>query len=206
MRRMFGLAVLALLSGCTAPPPPDPGPQPPMPPGPYPVEFRCPAPGTVIRTSLGTTLSYDGALPNDPETCRFARSDRQGEWWSLYAIYSGRANFDQMRPLFRRLFPLAPGKTVRGFVTDADNFSRNAWEVTFTAVARARLNVPAGMFDAWAIRVTEQGSAGNPYLAESTWYLDSATWVPVKFDRRVLRGDPFAGEQGWEAVSLTRGR
>jgi hypothetical protein len=188
-------AIPALLLGACAPeqPPISPGPPPGLGAGTgaaggsfagYPVQFSCPPNGLIVETTNGVRR-YFGAAPNDPELCLMQRPEDQGVVQRVYSFFTYNAyDASQVRSALRQFFPLYPGKSVRHSILVPGSQTI----LTFTAVERTSVTVPAGTFDAWVIDIAEQGVGfGNDFAASRRTWLDANTWASVKETYQIQR-------------------
>ncbi|MCC7282572.1 MAG: hypothetical protein IT556_09330 [Acetobacteraceae bacterium] len=201
MRRLSWLAALPLLllGACAQEQPPPPMDNPGMPPGlaptaagasaqttagGYPAQFSCPANGTIVETTNGVRR-YFGAAPNDPELCVMQRPEDQGQVRRVYSLFTYNPyDTGQVRAALRQFFPLYPGKSVRHSILVPGSQTI----LTFTAVGRESVTVPAGTFDTWVIDIAEQGVGfGNDFAASRRTWLDATRWFSVKETYQIER-------------------
>lgn len=188
---LAGLAVL-LLGACAQQQPAD---NPGMPPGlgsgpaagglgAYPVQFSCPANGTIVETTNGTRRFF-GSAPNDPELCVMQRPEDQGQVRRVYSFFTyNDYDASQIRAALREFFPLYPGKQVRHSILVPGSETI----LTFTAVQRTSVTVPAGTFDTWVIDIAEQGVGfGNDFAASRRTWMEANRWFSVKETYQIER-------------------
>jgi hypothetical protein len=103
-----------------------------------------------------------------------------------------------------QLFPLEVGKRARVVVTaDAErSHGSHQWAFTFEVLRRERIQVPAGTYSTFVVRITQQGMFGNSYLEERAVWLDEQNWLPVRTTRRLTRGYGDNQAADWEATSV----
>ncbi|WP_376091211.1 hypothetical protein ACE7GA_21315 [Roseomonas sp. CCTCC AB2023176] len=99
--RAFGIFAVLMLAGCAAS---DTTPMPPL------AGVRCPAAGTAVTYSSGSTGWYQGEDPADPGVCLYTspRGERQRYLGVLFQV--PRLEERQTRVGLAPLFPLAVGK------------------------------------------------------------------------------------------------
>lgn len=161
------------------------------------VQFRCPAPGTVVEQSEGTRLSYRGPDAGDPLVCRTADGQRRflGYWSASSPFY--RAGGAQLARLFtggsreERIHYFTPGR---------DSSSIHAFE-TWRVLGTGPVQTMAGTFD--ALRVQRRFEvAGVTYSYLETLWLDRASGAPVKVEVDHLNGFMAPTLVSWEATEL----
>ena len=62
--------------------------------------------------------------------------------------------------------------------------------------------MPAGTFDAFVVRVTEQGQLENRFLEERAVWLAAGSHAPLRMQRRTTRGIG-TDTPDWEATSIS---
>lgn len=207
-RRWLLAAPIVLLGACA---PEQPADNPGMPPGlgsgpgggglgAYPVQFSCPANGTIVETTNGVRR-YFGSAPNDPELCVMQRPEDSRPVRRVYSFFTYNPyDSAQLRAAFREFFPLHPGKQIRHSIVQPGS----QFILTFTAVARQSVSVPAGTFDAWVIDLREEGIGfGAGFEATRRTWMEASNWFSVKETYRIVR-DPMAVNTvpDWEATRI----
>lgn len=188
LRDFAAPALLGLLAACSnnMPPPNTAAPDALSGPGmqPYPVQFNCPANGTIVYTNAGQHRYY-GADPVDAEMCVMERPEDTGRQWRLYSLFTPNAyNSDQLRGVLRRLFPLEAGKVVREPIRQPGG----EFILTFTVVGLQSTTVRAGTFTTWVVDIRQEGVGfGNDFAATRRVWFDQNSWVAVKGTFQVLR-------------------
>lgn len=200
---MAGFCGLALAACATQPAPEGAAPAPLEGPQmqPYPVQFSCPADGTVVATNIGVRR-YFGADPVDAETCIMELPGSIGRQWRLYGLFTPSAeNGEQLRAILREVFPLEAGKVVRRTV----NQPESAFTLTFSVVGLSRVTVPAGTFTAWALDIRQEGSGfGTAFAGTRRVVLDQDSWVALQERYRIQRQARRAERTpDWQALRIT---
>jgi hypothetical protein len=161
-----------------------------------PIEFRCPSPGTTIKTSTGSQLRFGEA-----NGLRCAYTDENGAKREQNALFSDAVGRLSTREL-ERLWPMKVGTIVTFNLMDNtpkganDRLTQRSYEETFIVTRQERVTVPAGAFDTFVIEWREKGvSVTNKTEALITlWYAPRLGYVvkstaqPVDADAR----DPYA--------------
>jgi hypothetical protein len=158
---------------------------------------HCPAPGTIIETSLGGWLQFTGEAG---EQCRYRM--RSGATSSRYALLvEGGSDFvRQGGERLRALWPLHVGAQ-RWFESDAVGSTGvpGSWYETYSVVRRETVTVPAGTFDTYVIEWEESGREGNTYRATNTyWYAPNVGYF-VKFEADKV---PYNELRDWQATRV----
>lgn len=167
-------------------------------------QFRCPAAGTTVEQSSGTTLRFRGPASTNPGECMMAGNQRRfmGYWQvgegfynaagpRLTAAFANGINLANVSPL---------EFTYYGFNRSNDSIQlMERW----TAEAGGAVTTPAGTFD--TVRVDRYFNVvGSSFqYTQSVWF-DRATNVPVRanIDHRNFAQAPTL--VNWVAFDVTR--
>jgi hypothetical protein len=196
------LAVLLLLAGC-APQAPEPtlaGPPPDAERARYPQGFACPPAVSIVETSTVGVTRYFGSRDGDPEVCIVQQPGRQQRSELLYGMFiANAAESPQMREAFRAFFPLSVGRRAEHLLLGQGS----QWRITMSVPSEERITVRAGTFDTWVVEILEEGYAGNAYAGSRRIWFDKTTWLPVRQDNTLIRGN-VAEPPDWQAVRVRR--
>ncbi|MFL1462583.1 hypothetical protein ACI6QG_10300 [Roseococcus sp. DSY-14] len=167
-------------------------------------QFRCPAAGTTVDQSSGTSIRFRAEAPNNPGSCIVAGGQRRllGYWSVGEAFYRAGGQ--------RIANAVASGLDLRGvqpvtfdyFGTNRTGESIHIQE-TWGGAAGGSMTTPAGTFD--TVRVDREfqviGSAFR--YTQSVWF-DRATNVPVA--ARIEHRNPIQAPSlvNWVATEITR--
>jgi hypothetical protein len=161
--------------------------------GNQPQGFACPPVGAVLTMDDGTVTHFLGAVPGDPEICRFSSTAGPPEAPPVTALYGlWNANSEQAaeaRAALRTLFPPASGKSAH---FDVPSISEFVWRITYTVKGRQTLAVPAGRFEVWLIEYEQRGVVGNTFLGRQTFALADNGMI-IRREGTVVRGRAPAG-------------
>jgi hypothetical protein len=166
----------------------------------------CPAPGTVIATSIGTTLRFEA---------------RQGLVCSVTSSASGKyqtfglvtlvdsMNYQADKAAIAGLWPLAVGKVVT-FTAKRGSYE---WFAAYTVAEQKIITVPAGRFSVYVVsyeetQTSQQIVASHNAIYHSIWtyYISTEVGYYVKMEYQSISGGPSAyySHTPWEAVSINR--
>jgi hypothetical protein len=163
-------------------------------------DFRCPQPGTLIRTSTGDQLRF---MEAKGERCSY--TDNTGDTRERYALFvdgfgaAAKSDLD-------RLWPLQVGNNVEYDVIDAtpvqskDPFLQKHYHESFEVLRQERVTVPAGTFDTFVVEWSEAEIGRNfaKTAAKVTlWYAPQIGYF-VKSSADIVSvntSDPFATTQ-----------
>jgi len=167
-------------------------------------QFRCPAAGTTVEQSSGTTLRYRAEAPNNPASCILAAGQRRfmGYWTVSEALY--RAGGERIADALAKGIHLdtVPSVTFDYFATSRTQDSIHVQE-TWRAQDGGRITTPAGSFE--TVRVDRSFSVlgSNFQYTQSVWF-DRAGGTPVT--ARIEHRNPFQAPSlvNWVANDITR--
>lgn len=157
--------------------------------------FACPPAGAVLAMDDGTELRFLGAVPDDPEVCRFASSagpPGAPPTAALYGIWNAASDSAaKARAALRELFPLAAGKSARFTVLGE---VAGAWDNVFTVKERRTLAVPAGRFDVWVIEYEQDGRIASHFVGREFLSLADNGMI-IRREGTVVQGAVPAGSR-----------
>lgn len=167
-------------------------------------QFRCPAAGTIVEQSSGTTLRYRGEAANNPGSCMLAGNQRRllGYWQVSEGFY--RAGGSRLAAAFANGVNLAGMAPVEfdyyGMNRTNDSIHiRERW----TAQAGGSMTTPAGTFD--TVRVDRYFNViGSSFQYTQSLWFDRATNTPVvaRIDHRnAVQGPTLVN---WVASDVSR--
>lgn len=122
-----------------------------------PVSFRCPEPGTTIRTSTRQYLKFAGGSDFRCDYTTETNDDRQR--YAVFADGFGRL----VRPELEGLWPLQVGKVIdfqiveSVFIQPTDRTAGRSYQETFVVLREETVSVGAGKFDTVMVEWREQG-------------------------------------------------
>jgi hypothetical protein len=165
--------------------------------GPRRSDLPCPAPGTIVETSIGGWFQFTRA---DGPRCWF-RTGSGTEESRYAALLGGNSTWlDKGGTKLADLWPLQVGKRTWFIVEGVSSGGfPTSWYETYTVRKRERVTVPAGTFDAYVIEWDEQGREGNGFQATSRyWYAPNVGYF-VKFEAARMAGSDL---KDWEATRV----
>ncbi len=166
----------------------------------------CPAPGTVIVTSLGTTLAFTA---RQGLVCSVtpSGSDKYQTFGLVTLVNSMNYQADEAE--IAKLWPLAVGKAVK-FTAVRGGYR---WIAAYTVTAKQDITVQAGRFSVYVVvyeetQISPKVVASHSALYHSIWtyYISTDVGYYVKMEYQSISGGPSAYYQHtpWEAVSISR--
>lgn len=167
-------------------------------------QFRCPAAGSAVDQSSGTTLRYRGDAANAPGRCLVAGGQRRflGYWSVGEGFY--RAGGDRIAAAVTNAVNLGtvPTVTFDYFGTNRTGDSIHIQE-TWRARPGGSLTTPAGTFDTVRVDRFFQVTGSAFQFTESVWF-DRATNLPVT--ARVEHRNPVEAPSlvNWVAADVVR--
>jgi hypothetical protein len=207
---LLGLAA-CLVAACAAPKVGEEGPSPQAEPLRVSAEAQpgaCPAPGTQIVTSLGTTLRF---ISRDGLVCSLTTTASGAyQTFGLVTLVNSM-NYEADKEAIATLWPLAVGKAV-AFKAKKGSYE---WIAAYTVTEKRDLTVAAGTFPVYVVRYEETQTSkkiapSHDALYHSVWtyYISTDVGFFVKMDYQSLSGGPSAyyPHTPWEAVSITAPR
>ncbi len=163
----------------------------------------CPAPGTVIVTSINETHTIKGG---DGLYCWVTLSapGRPPHDIGYFGLVTGVGSmcYNAAKDEIAKLWPLEVGKVVR-FSAESGNY---AWASTYTVTERKDITVPAGTFPVYVV-VYDERQTNGPYHSIWTDYISTDVGYRVKLDYWYsVPGGPSRRypHTPWEAVTITR--
>lgn len=144
-------------------------------------QVPCPVAGTRVVMVGGGEFTYAGRDPADPEICLVAGL-------RLFENIAPDPTPEQ-RTRLRALVPFEVGKQASFEAARPDA----AWRETYRITDRRRIIVGAGIFDAWEVEYTVEGTAGSSFFARLVVYIDATTGVALA--RRTLQNNSL--EASW---------
>jgi len=160
-----------------------------------PVAGACPKPGTVLQTSIPSTvtvLSADGLI------CTI-RSSATGEGSLIGLVLRRGPQFEpppEALAAVSGLWPLASGKSASYTLRIPNGGS---WSEKYAVHSKRKVTVKAGAFEAFELVQTETGGEFEGiydfYIAPDLGYI-------VKFRFRLTKGSPDRTPPDWELVSV----
>lgn len=164
----------------------------------------CPAPGSVIVTSIGTSLRFEG---REGLVCSLTSSD--SEKYRIFGLVTlvNSMNYQANKDAIAKLWPLAVGKVVK-FTARKGTYE---WIAAYTVTEKKDINVTAGRFSVYVVRYEEtqtsrQIVASHTAIHHSIWtyYISTDVGFYVKTDYQSISGGPSAyyPHTPWEAVSI----
>lgn len=166
----------------------------------------CPAAGTVIVTSLDTTLRF---APGQGLVCSVTPSGAASyQTFGLVTLVNSM-NYQANKAAIAGLWPLAVGKVVK-FTARRGSYQ---WIASYTVSDQRSITVPAGTFPVFVVVYEETQTSPNIVASHSgiyhsiwTYYISTDVGYYVKMDYPSISGGPSAYYQHtpWEAVSITR--
>ena len=169
----------------------------PLPDRPAPELYACPLPGLAVLTTTGARILFEGSDRSDRLVCLIRRGASKVTQRRIASLYPADSMTSAAyRSLLERFLPCAPGKKVTGSVPHTT--ASLQWTFTLTWLGETELEVPAGRF---SVFVAEEWQESPFYLGRRRWYFDRESWLPVKFEADVTRGNPWR-EAPWEARAL----
>lgn len=173
----------------------------------------CPEPGTWIgrrRIDDGATLptmTYRQTGQTPPCIVSFGGTTR------FFDVLGARGwptdDTQRLARTLSSLFPLAVGKTASLSLTaEADRAGgSHVWAFTFEVLRRERIQVPAGSYDTFVVRISQRGQFNNVYHEESAVWLTADRYVPIRVTRRLVNGvEGPSPVRDWEAVNVSIAR
>jgi hypothetical protein len=165
----------------------------------------CPAPGTVIVTSLGTTLTFEA---QEGLVCSLTSSaDGRYQTFGLVTLVNSM-NYVANKDMIARLWPLVMGKRV------TFNAARGSyeWIADYTVVEKKDITVKAGRFPVYVVKYEETQTSlkttpshSGIYHSIWTFYISTDLGFFVKMDYESISGGPSAyyPHTPWEAVLIS---
>jgi hypothetical protein len=164
------------------------------------VKGACPAPGTELQTSKGSTLTVIAA---NGLICQL-RSSITGDFalvGLLLRLDTQRQPSKEGVAAIASLWPLAAGKSAQYTLTDANG----AWIETYKVGAREKVTTQAGAFDAFPIEQTETPANGGADAITVTSLVAPALGYIVRFKVTIPGGAvDRPGSNDWELVSVKK--
>jgi hypothetical protein len=168
------------------------------------VPGTCPAPGTVIVTSMGTTLRFDD---RDGLVCSVTASD-SGKYQTFGLVTMvDSMNYVANKAEIAKLWPLEVGKVIK---FDAKRGSYE-WIAAYTVTEKKDVTVKAGAFPVYVVTYEETQisqkfapSHSGIYHCIWTYYISTDIGFFVKMDYESISGGPSAyyPHTPWEAVAV----
>jgi hypothetical protein len=151
---------------------------------PPPVSLRvtafCPAPGTIVETSLGGWLQFGRS---EGARCFFHSRDG-GEGSRYTALLGGDSEWlRQGGARLKELFPPMTGRRAWFVVNGVSSSGIPAsWYEAYSVGKREQVRVPAGVFDTNVITWEERGREGSNWVARHRFWYAPAVGYVVKFE------------------------
>jgi len=169
-----------------------------------PVPGACPAPGTVIVTSLGTRLRFDA---RDGLVCSVTLSgSHKYQSFGLVTLVDSM-NYVADKDAIAKLWPLAVGKVVK-FTANKGSYE---WIAAYTVTEKKDIAVKAGTYSVYVVTYEEtqtsakiEPSHSGVYHCIWTYYISTDIGYFVKMDYQSISGGPSAyyPHMPWEAVTI----
>lgn len=165
-------------------------------------DFACPKPGTVAYSSKGNENKFTGA--NGPGYCQAVATMKDGATIP-FRVYAPSVSLRESLPQdfatylkVASLWPLQVGKKVQGHFMGVNQVGlRGAWDVTIVVETYGPVTVPAGTFDAFLVRQTQE--SGTYSGVWKYWYAPKVA-LSVKWEY----SDNTGRKDGLEIVRLTQ--
>jgi hypothetical protein len=157
-------------------------------------QLLCPAPGTVLKTTSGSELSFG---QRDDFVCNF--TDLRGQTRARWGVFwsSDSAVVKQAGNQLRGLWPLKVGNATQ-ITRDGPDGARF---FSYRVAARERITVPAGSFDTFLFEEHETTQGGAYSLVSRLWYAPEFGYL-VKFGFEAKSGMPPSALRNWEATAV----
>lgn len=194
-RNLVALAALAVLSACAPDLPPNLSTD-----ASRSWEHRCPAAGTVVRTSNNLSIRYAGGAA--PGVCRLG--DGRAMHYGMWAVPVGQQS-PEIGAWLAGLFPAVVGKSAtRGSVgrpvgmADGTSFM---WAYEARVLGFETLALPFGRRDAVLIEWDSRGTGNNNHHSRQRRWLDVETGAVIRSEARAITGT--IAEHAWQASALS---
>lgn len=164
----------------------------------------CPKPGTVLATSLNTTLI---AVSASGLTCNM-RVKGTGAEFSMIGLLlrrdEKRTPADDGIAAVSSLWPLEAGKSAKYQLHSSTDSSH--WDEQYSVGPKQSVTTQAGTFQAFPVTQEESGSthgaATNGFRGTYTYYIAPELGYVVKFSFSMTGGSPKNNPREWELVSV----
>ena len=166
----------------------------------------CPAPGTVIVTSIGTTMRFEA---RQGLVCSVTSSgSNRYQTFGLVTLVDSM-NYQANKAAIAKLWPLAVGKVVK-FTATSRGYD---WIAAYTVAEQKVITVPAGTFSVYVVNYEETQTSKKIVASHNaiyhciwTYYISTDVGFLVKMDYQSISGGPSAyyPHTPWEAVSINR--
>lgn len=173
----------------------------------------CPAPGSVIVTSLGATLRFgarEGLVCSVTSSGSRLFGDSKYQTFGLITLVNSM-NYLANKDEIAKLWPLAVGKVVK-FTARKGSYE---WIAAYTVTERKDITVKAGTFPVYVVTYEETQTSRKiapshnaAYHCIWTYYISTDVGFFVKMDYESISGGPSAyyPHTPWEAVSINRSK
>jgi hypothetical protein len=158
--------------------------------------FRCPAPGTVIVTTVGRTI----ALRDGPGMRCFGKTNGAEVATIAHMIAADDEHADQLRREIGKIWPLAVGNTTEFYVglPGAPIVNR------VTVVSKTAIDIGAGHFDTYVIEWKHFAATCGIMIDDVfRYYYEPRIAAVIKFEQdSEYAGSRMADAVAWEATEI----